>query len=467
MPQTSKLRAVIFDLDGVLVSTSKFHAQAWCDLVRSLGYQPPDDLEERVKGISRMASLKIALGEHAAKYTAAQLEALATQKNEHYLRLAAKISPADLFDGVKELFDDLKRCGIKIALGSASKNAQPVLQGLGIAPYFDAVIDGFKYKHGKPHPDIFLTAARAAGASPSECIVVEDAAAGISAAIDGGFTTVAMGSYESLKHAHVFIRSLREVNAERLGAEQARFRSDRWTLADHMPASSGLFAPQRPAAGLALTITIDGEPLDIRTGKLVSLDRRLDLHSGIAWTDVHWISPRGVEIKVTERSFHDRAHLGRTFHQVEIDPLSGPAVVAVSAAIVDAAGPQAKNFAIAAASGGKTVGVSLAIKDRSQAQYAAAGGEIRSQAQAPKDAVLCIEVCEVRPCLASGALGDCMAADALAAAAKAGGEGFVQARIPSAAAWREFWQSSPAADLPARAQAFIASEGSLGYPTNR
>ena len=272
-----------------------------------------------------------------------------------------------------------------------------------------------------------------------------------------------MGSYESLKHAHVFIDSLREVNAQRLSVEHAKYRSDLWTLVQNAPAATGLFAPQPPAAGLAASLAIDGEPVDIRTGKLLSLDRRLDLHSGIAWTDVHWVSPRGVELKVAERSFHDRAHRGRTFHQYEIEPLSGPVAVAVGAAIAGAAAPQAQGSAIAAASGGKTVGVSLTIKDRPQAQHLVARGEVRSQTQAEKDKVLCIEVCEVRPCLASAALGDCLAADALAAVIKAGAEGFAQARIASAAACRESWLNSPAADLAARAKAFATVENSLGY----
>ncbi len=460
MPQNS-LRAVIFDLDGVLVSTSKFHAQAWCDLVRSLGIEPPADLEERVKGISRMASLKIALGEHAAKFSEAEMEKLATQKNEHYLRLAASINPSDLFEGVKDLFDDLKRNGIKIALGSASKNAQPVLDGLGIAKYFEAVIDGFKYKHGKPHPDIFQTAARACGAEPRDCIVVEDAAAGISSAIDGGFTTVAMGSYESLKHAHVFVRSLREVDAKRLTAEHAKFRSDLWTLTTNT-AGEGVFAAKAPAAGLAVTITIGGEKMELAAGKAVSLQRRLDLHSGIAWTDTHWVSPSGQEMKITERSFADRAHRGRTFHQYEIEPLTSNAPVVVTAGIAGAAQAQAQGAAVAAVSGGKTIGVALAVKDRPQAKYTAAGAQVRAETEALKDKVLCVEVCEVSPCLAAPQLPQCLVGDTLAAAVKAAGEGFPEARIASAAAWREFWKTTPAADLKAREQAFAAESRLLG-----
>jgi len=230
MSEPAQLKAVIFDLDGVLVSTSVYHAQAWAELVRSLGYEPPADLEERVKGISRLASLKIALGENASKYSEDELTELASRKNEYYLALIGNITPADLFPGVLELFDDLRRSGIRIVLGSASRNARPILRSLGIAQFFDAVADGYEYKHGKPHPDVFLTGARMVNAAPSECIVVEDAAAGITAALDGGFVAVGMGNYESLRHAHLFINSLEEVSAQSLRELHAQFAADRWTV---------------------------------------------------------------------------------------------------------------------------------------------------------------------------------------------------------------------------------------------
>jgi len=224
------LKAVIFDLDGILVDTSIFHGRAWRKLVEDLGHQPPADLEERVKGISRMASLKIALGDNARRYTDTELADLAEKKNQVYLSLTRTISPADLYDGVRELFDGLRSAGIKIVLGSASKNAKPILDSLGIASYFDAIADGFAYTHGKPHADVFVTGARMVGADPAECVVVEDAAAGITAALDGGFVAVGMGSHASLKHAHLFVKSLRELSAQRLTDLHARFRSDRWTV---------------------------------------------------------------------------------------------------------------------------------------------------------------------------------------------------------------------------------------------
>lgn len=230
MSALSPLKAVIFDLDGVLVSTSKFHAQAWADLVRSQGYEPPVDLEEQVRGISRLASLKIALGENVSNFSDEELVALGERKNACYLDAIKGICADDLYPGVLDLFNNLHNAGIAIVLGSASKNARPVLESLGIANFFDAVADGFVYTHGKPHPDVFLCGAQMVGATPAECIVVEDAAAGINAALDGGFVTVGMGSFDSLQHCHLFVNSLEELTVARLQELHADWRSDTWTI---------------------------------------------------------------------------------------------------------------------------------------------------------------------------------------------------------------------------------------------
>jgi len=216
------LRAVIFDLDGVLVDTSRHHAAAWARLVRSLGHNPPDDLEERIKGIARLAAVRVALGQHASQYSDAELAALADRKNAWYVESIRGIGPKDLYPGARELFEDLRRAGIAAVLGSASKNARTVLEKLGIADDFSAIADGFSFTHPKPDPDVFLAAARLAGVRPEECIVVEDAAAGIDAALAGGFVAVGIGTYESLKHAHLYVRSLTELSAARLKDLHAR-----------------------------------------------------------------------------------------------------------------------------------------------------------------------------------------------------------------------------------------------------
>jgi kojibiose phosphorylase len=219
------LEAVIFDLDGILTDTSAYHARAWQNLVRELGHEPPPDLEERVKGVSRMESLLIALGGNAGDYDEEQLRDLATRKNDEYKKAVEQITEADLFDGVLDLFEDLKANGIKIVLGSASKNARPVLERLGIAGFFDAVADGYSFENGKPAPDVFLAGARMAGVGPEDAIVLEDAEAGIEAALAGGFVAIGMGNPRSLRKADVLIESLTELSAERLRRIHAECRT--------------------------------------------------------------------------------------------------------------------------------------------------------------------------------------------------------------------------------------------------
>lgn len=218
------LKCVIFDLDGVLVDTSVFHAKAWADLVRGEGYEPPEDLEDQVKGISRMESLKIALGENASKYSEEELTELADRKNACYLEAVKTVQASDLYPGARALLDGLRDAGIKVALGSASKNARAVLDGLGITDDFDVISDGTTHTRGKPHPDVFLGAAWMAGATPAESIVVEDAPAGITAALQGGFVAVGLGPKDFLSEAHVVVESLTSLDVERLQALHTEYR---------------------------------------------------------------------------------------------------------------------------------------------------------------------------------------------------------------------------------------------------
>ena len=223
MKKHPELRAVLFDLDGVLVDTAKLHAEAWAELASSQGAEPPTDLKERVRGISRMESLKIALGEQVARFTETELEELAARKNNRYLELIRELGPADLLPGVHELFADLEASGIKIVLCSASKNAETVLRAVGLLGRFDAMADGHSFRQSKPHPDVFWTGARMAGVEPRECVVVEDAAAGVAAARNGGFVAIGMGEPRRLKEAHFVIHDLRDLDATLLREIHARF----------------------------------------------------------------------------------------------------------------------------------------------------------------------------------------------------------------------------------------------------
>ncbi len=230
--QTDPLRAVIFDLDGVLVDTSVFHAKAWEELVRSAGYEPVDNLIDKVRGIPRLESLKVALGENAQHFSEEELIELANKKNEAYKNAIQSLTKEDLYEGASALFDDLKNAGIKMAIGSASKNTRPVLELLGISDRFDAISDGFSHTHGKPHPQVFCKAAEMMGLKPHECIVVEDAQAGITAALHGGFVAVGLGGFEALKHAHLHIESLTQIDAQSLTQTHREFTSQLWWLRD-------------------------------------------------------------------------------------------------------------------------------------------------------------------------------------------------------------------------------------------
>jgi len=229
------LKAVIFDLDGVLCNTSRLHAAAWRRVVEELGIEPPPDLEDAVRGISRMASLKLALGGHANDFSQEELDDLAERKNRYYIAALAGLGPDDALPGAVELLDALRGEGIKLALASASRNARQVIEALGIATRFDAVADGNSYRFGKPHPDIFLTAAAMTGARPAECIVVEDASAGIDAALDGGFVALGIGKNELLFHAHAVVPDLLSVSVPMLRRLHGQFNPDRWILVGDSP----------------------------------------------------------------------------------------------------------------------------------------------------------------------------------------------------------------------------------------
>ena len=218
-----ELKAILFDLDGVLVDTSELHANAWAEMARKEGVEPPADIKDQVRGISRMESLKIALGDAMANYTDEQLTALATWKNERYLDMVKHLAPSDLLPGVLELFADMEANGVKIVLGSASKNAPLVLGYVDIVDRFDAIADGTCYTRGKPHPDVFWTGAKMINAAFNECIVVEDAQAGIKAALDGGFVAVGMGDSVAETDAHLLINDLRDVTVASLRELHAKF----------------------------------------------------------------------------------------------------------------------------------------------------------------------------------------------------------------------------------------------------
>lgn len=195
------MRAVIFDLDGVICYTDRYHFLAWKELADEIGVYFDETINNRLRGISRMDSLNIILEQSNQTYTDWQKEELAAKKNANYVKLLGQMSPADLSDEVRTTLDALRVKGFKLAIGSSSKNARMILQQIGLGDYFDAVSDGNHIVNSKPDPEVFLKAAEYLSEKPKDCLVVEDALAGIEAAVRGGFKSAGLG--EAALHEQV------------------------------------------------------------------------------------------------------------------------------------------------------------------------------------------------------------------------------------------------------------------------
>ena len=189
---TPDIQGFIFDLDGVLTDTAEFHYRAWRRLADEAGLSFDRQANEALLGISRRESLLLIVGKR--RYSEAELQEMMDRKNRYYVESIESITPQDVLPGVLELLDELRRSGIKIAIGSASKNARSVIDKLGIADRVDVIADGYCVEHPKPAPDLFLYAATQLGIAPAHCVVVEDAPAGIAAAIAAGMWAIGLGS---------------------------------------------------------------------------------------------------------------------------------------------------------------------------------------------------------------------------------------------------------------------------------
>ena len=186
-----RLEGIIFDLDGVLCRTDRYHLAAWRTLAGRLGIALPPDAAERTRGVGRMESLDIVLGERAEDFTRGQKLALAEEKNALYREYLAHLTPADAEPLARETLTELRRRGIKLAVASSSRNAPLIIEKLGFTALLDAVIDGSMISRSKPDPEVFLKAAAALALPPARCAVVEDAQSGIEAARRGGFLAIA------------------------------------------------------------------------------------------------------------------------------------------------------------------------------------------------------------------------------------------------------------------------------------
>jgi beta-phosphoglucomutase len=209
--KNKNFKGAIFDLDGVLVDTAKYHYLAWKRLANELGFDFTELDNERLKGVSRIQSLEILLEIGGVSLAEAQKEQAATRKNAWYVEYLYTLNENALLPGTKEYLEKLKGNGDRIALGSASKNAPLILERLNIASFFDAVIDGNSVSKAKPDPEVFLKGAQAIGLAPEHCVVFEDALAGIQAARSGGMYVIAVGNKENLPGADWYIESLADM----------------------------------------------------------------------------------------------------------------------------------------------------------------------------------------------------------------------------------------------------------------
>ena len=205
------IRAIIFDLDGVICFTDQYHYQAWKEMADAEGIYFDETINGRLRGVSRMESLDIILEKASREYTQEEKEQLAARKNESYVRLLEKMSPDDLSQEVKKTLEILRQRGYKLAIGSSSKNTKKILTQIGLNGYFDAISDGTNITKSKPDPEVFLRAAEFLGEKPEDCYVVEDAYAGIDAAKSAGMQAVGIGIAAGYAAADVKIQSFGEL----------------------------------------------------------------------------------------------------------------------------------------------------------------------------------------------------------------------------------------------------------------
>ena len=204
------IKGFIFDLDGVITDTAELHFQAWKKLTDDMCWQFDREVNERLRGVSRMDSINIIKDHNSAEVTEEKLVELATLKNDIYVASLDQMTSDDYLPGAQELLNLLRREGFLVALGSASKNSTKVLKQLGATKYFDVIGDGNSVSKSKPAPDIFLFGAKQLKLEPEECIVYEDAEAGIDAAKAGGFHSVGIGPEDRVGHADLRFDTMKE-----------------------------------------------------------------------------------------------------------------------------------------------------------------------------------------------------------------------------------------------------------------
>lgn len=209
-----KIEAFIFDLDGVIVSTDEYHYLAWKRMADEENIPFDRETNAFLRGVSRMESLDIILKKATKAYSDEEKLELATRKNEYYKEMIREIQPSDKLPGVDAFLAGLRDKGIAMAIGSSSKNTMAILKGIGMDTYFDAVADGTQIVNSKPDPEVFLLAAKLLHKDPANCVVVEDADAGIQAALAAGMGALAVGAAKDNEKAHMRAATLADVTCD-------------------------------------------------------------------------------------------------------------------------------------------------------------------------------------------------------------------------------------------------------------
>ena len=210
------IKAFILDLDGVVTDTAEYHFQAWKKLAQEEDVPFTREDNEQLRGVSRRRSLELLLGDNLDRYREEEILALMARKNAYYQDLLTQITEEDFLPGARELLNDLRARGIKIAIGSASKNTKTVLSRLGILDFFDGISDGHSVVRAKPQPDVFVYAAGLVGVPVANCVVVEDAEAGVEAALAGGTFAVGIGPESRVGKAHFCYPATAEIDLEEI-----------------------------------------------------------------------------------------------------------------------------------------------------------------------------------------------------------------------------------------------------------
>ncbi len=201
-------KGIIFDLDGVVVTTDKYHYLAWKKLSDEIGVYFDEKINNKLRGVSRMESLEIILEKSERKYSESEKQEMAERKNGYYKELISKMDSSAIIDGAMDFIKKAKDMGILVAIGSSSKNAVTILKKCGIFDEFDAIADGNDITRSKPYPDVFLKAAEKLGLDAGNCLVVEDAVAGVSAGIAAGMDVMAVGDASTDERARFGFCSL-------------------------------------------------------------------------------------------------------------------------------------------------------------------------------------------------------------------------------------------------------------------